>query len=252
MLDKFKIKSYLKSKAEIIVYDSVDSTNLRALELANGGFDKPAVIAADLQTNGRGRQGKSFYSPAGTGLYLSVLIHPNLPLGSVVTVTSAAAVAVSRAIEALTPLKPQIKWVNDIYLDGRKACGILTQSVSQNGLAKSIVVGVGINISTDSFPDEIKDSAASLNFEIEREALAAEIADNIFEYARNPFERRYMDEYKKRSCVIGRKIVYYENGAAHSAAAVGIDENGGLIVESDGKEKILTSGEITLRLAENK
>ena len=235
-----KIKSALCFDAEVFVYDSVDSTNLLAEKIA-ADYGKPVIIAAESQTDGRGRNGKSFYSPD-TGLYFSIVTHPDSDFYSMNTVTCGASVAVVRAVEKLTGLKPKIKWVNDIYLDGRKVCGILCRALGGNGKIKHLITGIGINILTEAFPEEIKEIAGSLCAAVDKNLLLAEIANNLFNLPDG-----YMDEYREKSCVIGREIIYFVNGVRHSAQAVDIDENGGLTV-SDGKEKtVLTGGEITVR-----
>ena len=240
-LDRQKIKDALCVDAEVAVFDSVNSTNDIAAEIA-AKTELPIVVAAEGQTDGKGRNGKSFFSPEGTGLYLSVVTHPNTDVFSLPAVTCGAAVAVVRAIEKLTELKPQIKWVNDIYVDGRKVCGILCRALGGNGRAEHLVTGIGVNLTTESFPAEIKDTAGSLGCDVDRNVLAAEIVNNLISIS------DFMDEYREKSCVLGRKITYWKNNIPHSATAIDIDENGGLTV-SDGKEKTtLSSGEITVRL----
>lgn len=236
-----KIKSLLVTGAEVFVYDTVSSTNLIAQELADK-TDKPVIVAAESQTDGRGRSGKSFFSPP-TGLYFSLVTHPKSDFALMTTVTCGTAVAVTRAVEKLTGLHPEIKWVNDIFIDGRKVCGILCRAVGGNGRVNHLVTGVGVNISTKDFPDDIKNTAGSLNRAVDKNILAAEIANNILTLSDG-----YMDEYRQKSCVIGKKIIYYKNSVPFEAQAIGIDDNGGLIV-FDGKEKTtLTGGEISVRL----
>lgn len=236
-----KINSALKFDADVYTYYKVGSTNDIAVEMAQTA-QKTVVVVADCQTDGKGRNGKSFYSPDETGLYMSVLTHPRSDFYSMNTVTCAAAVAVVRAIERLTDLKPEIKWVNDIYIGGRKVCGILCKAIGGNGKVEHLVTGIGVNITTDVFPDEIKNSAASLEREIDKNLLAAEIANELV------LMTDYMDEYREKSCVIGKKITYFINGIAHDAETVGIDDSGGLTVSDGEKEITLTGGEITVRI----
>ena len=239
-LDAEKIKSLLKSDAEVFVYVTVSSTNDLGAEFAEKTA-LPIVIAADGQTCGRGRGEKSFYSPSGTGLYLTLVTHPDSDFGSLAAVTCGAAVAATRAVEKLTDLKPQIKWVNDIYIGEKKVCGILCRAIGGNGKVRHLVTGIGINILTKDFPDEIKNIAGSLNREIDRNILAAEIVNNLLTV------ENFADEYREKSCVLGRQIKYYINGTEHSGTAVDIDENCGLVV-ADGKEKTtLTGGEISVK-----
>ena len=240
-LDAEKIKNMLSFDADVAVFESVKSTNDIAAEFADK-TELPIIVAAEGQTDGKGRNGKSFFSPAGTGLYLSVVTHPKTDIFSLPAVTCGAAVAVVRAIEKLTGMKPQIKWVNDIYSGGRKVCGILCRALGCNGRAEHLVTGIGINLTTEIFPAEIKDIAGSLDCDVDRNILAAEIVNNLVNIS------DFMDEYKEKSCVLGREITYFVNNIPHKATALDIDENGGLIV-SDGKEKTtLSSGEITVRL----
>ena len=239
-LDSEKIKALLDFDAEVLVYETVGSTNIIAESIAKG-TDKPILIAAESQTDGRGRSGKTFFSPD-TGLYFSLVTHTHSDFGSLNTVTCGAAVAVVNAIEKLTDLKPQIKWVNDIYLDGKKVCGILCRALGGNGKVEHLITGIGINLTTEIFPEEIKSTACSLNRKIDKNQLAAEIANGLF------FSSDYMEKYREKSYVLGREITYWKNGTTYSAVAVDIDENGGLIV-TDGKEKTtLTGGEITVRI----
>jgi len=239
-LNAEKIKSTLNFYAEVLVYETIDSTNILAEKLAKE-YSDPLLIVSESQTDGRGRNGKSFYSPS-TGLYMSLVTHPDSDFYSMNTVTCGTSVAVVRAIENLTDLKPKIKWVNDIYVDNKKVCGILCRALGGNGRVEHLITGVGVNISTETFPDEIKDTAGSLRRKIDKNVLAAEIANNLI------FVADYMSEYREKSCVIGQEITYSKNGVSFDAVAVDIDDNGGLIV-FDGKEKAtLTGGEITVRI----
>ena len=246
MLDRERIIANLNNKsAEVLVYDTVGSTNDLAKELCKNG--KQYLVVADSQTNGHGRQGKSFFSPEGSGLYFSLTVNTDSPEFSFTGVTCAVAVACTRAIEKLTDLHPGIKWVNDIYIDNKKVCGILVQSVTENGRITRLVIGVGINISTAEFPEDIREIAGSLNKKMDRSILTAEIVNNILELLREE-PCRYIGEYKAKSIVIGKDIIYIRDGIPHSAAAVDIDSAGGLVVEENSEKITLTSGEISLRL----
>lgn len=246
MLDRERIIANLNNKsAEVLVYDTVGSTNDLAKELCKNG--RQYLVVADSQTNGHGRQGKSFFSPEGSGLYFSLTVNTDSPEFSFTGVTCAVAVACTRAIEKLTYLHPGIKWVNDIYIDNKKVCGILVQSVTENGRITRLVIGVGINISTAEFPEDIREIAGSLNKKIDRSILTAAIVNNILELLKEE-PCRYIGEYKAKSIVIGKEIVYIRDGIPHSAAAVDIDSAGGLVVEENSEKITLTSGEISLRL----
>lgn len=248
MLNQEKLSALLPD-TEVTVFNITDSTNTQAALLArsHGGN---ILVAANAQTNGKGRQGKSFYSPAESGVYFSVVLRPNGELADVVSITSAAAVAVSEAIEEMTELKPQIKWVNDIYIDGKKVCGILAQSIIENGKLCGIVVGIGVNISTTVFPDGLGETAGSLNTDIDKNIFVAKVSKKLFEFSRNTTDKAYLEYYRKKSCVIGRKIRFYISNTEHRGEAVGIDDNANLLVCENGKIIRLTGGEITLRLDE--
>ena len=245
MLSKEKICSLIKDSIDVFVYDTVTSTNDIAKELCKEN-KKCILVAADGQTNGRGRQGKSFFSPKGSGLYFSIVFSTDSPAFEFTGVTCAVGVACARAIRKLTSLDAKIKWVNDIYIDNKKVCGILVQSVSENGIVKKLIIGVGINVSTIDFPDDIKEIAASLGQEIDRNILTAEIANNISELIfKDPVE--YISEYKELSNVIGKDIRYLKDNVWHEAQAVDIDSRGGLVVLENGETITLTSGEISVR-----
>lgn len=245
MLDKGKISSLINSSVKVFVFDTVTSTNDVAKELCKDN-EECILVVADGQTNGRGRQGKSFFSPSGSGLYFSMVFNTDSPAFEFAGVTCAVAVACARAIDKLCDLNVKIKWVNDIYIENKKVCGILVQSLSENAIVKKLIVGVGINISTVDFPDEIKDIAISLGNKIDRNILAAEIANNISELIfSNP--EKYIGEYKEKSNVIGKEITYFKDNVPHTAEAIDIDEKGGLVVFENGEKITLTSGEITVR-----
>jgi len=244
MLSAEEIKSYLSDNIQVFTYDIIDSTNNAAKAMLKEGLSSNAVFAADEQTGGRGRQGKSFYSPKGTGLYMSVALCGKNVSDSLF-ITTAASVLVSQAIEEISGVKASIKWVNDLYLADKKVCGILTEAVRDtNGSLIGIVVGVGINLNTTVFPDELKPVAASVGQSIDRNLLASKIADKLISYNGENF----ISEYKKRSMVIGKDITYYINNIPYYGTAVDIDNKGGLVVNSDGRTITLDSGEITLRL----
>lgn len=243
-----EVSLYLNRDIEVLYYPVIDSTNTCAKRLLAEGKQGEFLICANEQTAGRGRQGKSFYSPAQTGVYFSLVLRPETTLQNAVTATTAAATAVCKAIEMLTDKKPKIKWVNDVYLDGKKICGILTEAVTdfESGTVDSVIIGIGINISTSTFPEEVE-GAGCLDVEINRSRLVAEIVNELVEIASGDY-KRFIDYYRSRSLVIGQKIKYIENGKITPATAVEIDERGGLTVRlENGEMKTLRSGEISVR-----
>ncbi len=226
-----------------IHFDSIDSTSSYARRNASN-LPLPCIITASHQTNGRGRTGKSFFSPDGTGLYMTLLIkaNPNADL-----ITPAAAVAVCKAIEESTDILPGIKWVNDIFVDCKKVCGILSECFCIDGVTY-IAVGVGVNLTTKDFPDDLP-QASSLGTDCEKDSLAIIIATGISDYIENPDNGYVLSEYKKRLFVIGKMITYERNGDVFFAKVDGINEFCNLCVTTeDGKKDLLSSGEISIRL----
>ncbi|MDE5995603.1 MAG: biotin--[acetyl-CoA-carboxylase] ligase [Eubacterium sp.] len=249
ILNGAKIKNAMKHDIAVIHYAETDSTNTQAKRLLNSGeANGTLLVTAERQTAGRGRQGKTFYSPAETGIYMSLVVHPNTILQNAVTATTAASVAVCKAIERLTDINPQIKWVNDVYVNDKKICGILTEAVSdfELGIVTSVIVGIGINIKTNDFPDDVE-RAGSLNVDIKRADLIGTVADELIDIIGGDYSD-FIEYYRSHSMIIGKRINYIENGVVTPAEAVSIDETGGLVVKTeDGAEKTLKSGEISIR-----
>jgi len=246
----------------LFVYDVIDSTNLEARRLIlDENANAPAVVIARQQTAGRGRLGRGFYSPR-DGLYLSIVIKPDFDISRSSMVTVAAAAATSEAIDALCGCSTEIKWVNDIYLNGKKVCGILTEATTdfETGQIDSLIIGIGINTSEKSFPPELAGIAGSVSAEgldgHEKSLLAASITEKVLRYTKDL--SGFMDSYRRRSMVIGREITVYtgtyrkdptQELGGRSAFALEIDDAGGLVVEyEDGTRQTLTSGEVSIRL----
>ncbi|MBQ9227872.1 MAG: biotin--[Eubacterium sp.] len=248
-MDKQLLQNLIRFPATVFTYPTVDSTNNEAKRLLAQGMSGVLLLAADEQTAGRGRQGKRFYSPADTGVYFSLVL-PYQPADSEVSVTTAVAVAVCRAIEQLTPLKPKIKWVNDIYLNGKKVAGILAEAVrsSRSANADAVVIGIGINISTADFPSTVENGGA-LDVAVGREQLVAAVSNALSELLSRRFAD-FAEEYRARSLLLGEEIVYVHSGEQRTALAVDIDASGGLtVLHGDGSFAVLRSGEISVRKA---
>ena len=246
----------------LFVYDVIDSTNLEARRLIlDESANAPAVVIARQQTAGRGRLGRGFYSPR-DGLYLSIVIKPDFDISRSSMVTVAAAAATSEAIDVLCGCSTGIKWVNDIYLNGKKVCGILTEATTdfETGQIDSLIIGIGINTSEKSFPPELAGIAGSVSAEgldgHEKSLLAASITEKVLRYTKDL--SGFMNSYRRRSMVIGREITVYtgtyrkdptQELGGRSAFALEIDDAGGLVVEyEDGTRQTLTSGEVSIRL----
>ncbi len=239
------IEARLRQKCVVRVLEEVDSTNAWARRLLAEGFTGAALLAAECQTAGRGRQGKDFYSPQGAGLYMTLLLPCGRPLTEAVKITVEASVAVCQALEALCGEGFGIKWVNDIYFGGKKVCGILAEAVADpaSGQPTHLILGVGVNVNPSPVPEALKDIVGWLPAPVDRNALAAEIANQL------PLARDSLDYYRSRSLALGRDVRFLENGAWQDARAEEIGEDGGLVVRlPDGRRRTLQSGEISLRL----
>ena len=245
------ITEYLPDKYKplsITAYKTVDSTNRAAKDMAAAGTSMPFLVVADSQSAGRGRLGRSFYSPASTGIYMSLTMGGFDAPQKALFITSAAAVAVTDAIISLTGESPGIKWVNDIYLHDRKICGILTEAQRLES-EFAIIVGIGVNMTTTDFPEDISDVAESLKTDISREQMIAEITKNLLEICKSPENNNFIERYKKRSILLGKEINYFAGGEKKSAMATDVDRNGGLVIlDEQGNLIKLSSGEVTVRL----
>ena len=241
----------------VIAHKTIDSTNLEAKRIVNEDPTFEGVILSEEQTKGRGRLGRVFYSPSESGLYMSLVLRPVADLDNATLITTAAAVAVCQAIETLTGKKPQIKWVNDIFLDGRKVCGILTEGIMdmESRTIGTIILGIGLNFrepETD-FPDEIQSIAGTLfdkkNAAVTRNQMVAEILNRFYLLYPDLANRSYLDEYRKRCFVLGEQVTFPQGNETIEAKAIAIDNDGGLVVAlPNGKTKILTFGEISIKI----
>ncbi len=250
------IEKHLKYKCEIQIYDSVVSTNTLAKQLADSGCADKTVVIAREQSGGKGRLGRYFHSARG-GLYMSVVLRPTVSFTDTPLITVAAAVAVSRAVDKICGISTGIKWVNDIFLNGKKICGILTQgSVNvENGSVDHVVLGVGLNINkpANDFPNELKNIAASIystpvNSRVQNK-LIAEILNEFFAIYENMGKSNLLDEYRSRSIIIGKEVVCVTEGGEFPATVKSIDNDAHLIVtDKSGKNHKLSSGEVRIKI----
>lgn len=216
------------------------------------------VLIAEEQTAGKGRMGKSFYSPQGTGIYLSILLRPDIPAGEALFLTTSAAVATAKAIEDVSDKKADIKWVNDIYIENKKVCGILTEATFniETGKLDYAIVGIGINICypSNGFPPEIDNIAAAIfdqsNDSVnKRSLLIANLLNYFLDYYNNFKDKKYVSEYIDRSMLIGKEITIIDGQNSRDAIAVKIDNQCRLKVRfNDGSEKWLNSGEVSIKV----
>ena len=248
LVSESAIKALLENEIDVIHYPCVDSTNNCCKRLLADGKNGEFLVVADEQSAGRGRQGKSFFSPKQNGIYFTLVLKPYSALQNAVTATTAAAVAVCKAIEELTDKKPKIKWVNDVYLDGKKICGILTEAITnfEENIVESVIVGIGINITPSDAPKEIE-NIGFLNTDIDKNQLIAKITNELVKIACDDY-KNFIDYYRSHSLVLGQKIKFIQNGRVMPATAIAIDETGGLEIElENGERQILRSGEISIR-----
>lgn len=259
VLSEQGVKSYLKNQAiSPKVYASISSTNTVLKAMAAEGAPEGLALIAGEQTAGRGRMGRSFYSPADSGLYMSLLLRPTLPAAEAVRVTACAAVAVAEAIEELSGLPAQIKWVNDILVGGRKVCGILTEASldCESGGLSYAVVGIGINtaVPEGDFPPELRQIAGAAFGEDRppelRCRLAALVLDKLMDFYTRLDDPAILEAYRRRSLIPGREINILAPGKeAVPAAALAVEEDYSLLVRlADGSLRRLNSGEVSVRL----
>lgn len=239
----------------ITVLKSVDSTNKYLKAKAVEGAKEGTVIIADTQTGGRGRFTRKFHSPSGCGIYMSILLKPQMPAGNAVLITSAAAVAVAEAIETLCGKDAKIKWVNDVYMNSKKVCGILTEgAIKPDGDFDWAVLGIGINAfePENGFDAEIKNIAGAVFDEYRenlRNRIIAEVINRFYRYYNELEKKTFLDEYRKRSFVLGEIVDVVKNEENRKAKALDIDDDCRLLVEYEDKSKeFLSSGEISIRL----
>lgn len=250
-ISKDGVLKYLKQPIEVSFFNELDSTNIEADRQILSGLKADKLIIAKKQTAGRGRFGRSFSSENG-GVYFSLVLNKPFEVFDAVFVTTAASCAVVKAIEELTDYKVQIKWVNDIILNGKKLCGILCEGKTDpsSGKITGVVIGIGINTS-QNIPKELCDIATFMDLKaknVSKNQLIAKIIDYIYEMNDKTERANCIDFYKSHSFVLGKEIYYFENNIRHFASCIDIDENGGLIILENGKKKTLSSGEITLRV----
>lgn len=246
-----QLSSELKERLNISVVPVVGSTNSELKALGEkGGLDGTVLIALE-QTEGRGRLGRSFYSPKDTGLYMSILLRPEFSAEDSLYITVCAAVSAAEAIENTSKVKTGIKWVNDIYVDGKKTCGILTEAALdfESGGLNYAVLGIGINLTTREFPAELKDIAAAVSETDKdlRSFIAAGFLNIFFSYYNDLKSLSFLSEYRRRSILIDKEISFMRGNEVFEGKVIGIDDNVRLLTElKNGEIKAFSSGEVIL------
>ena len=242
---------------EILYRDTVSSTNDLLKAMAEDGAAEGTVLLAGEQTRGKGRLGRSFTSAAGKGVYLSALLRPDLPPDALLPLTGFTAEAMARAVRRVTGAEARIKWVNDLILNGKKLCGILTESAFAEGRVSYVVVGVGLNVNYDrgDFPEELRDLAGSLQTELGESfplpplaAAMIEELDALYAALLSGATGPYLSAYRQHCLTLGRDVLLLKNGVAAPAQALDVDEALGLLVRyPDGREELVRSGEASVR-----
>ena len=258
LLSEAEIRRWLTAKEigrTIEIHDRLDSTNNRAKTLAAAGAEHGLTVIADSQTGGRGRLGRSFFSPEHSGVYLTCILRPDCAPERAGLLTSLAAVATARAVENVAETEVKIKWVNDLYIGGRKICGILSEAGlgMEAGKLEYAVVGIGVNVNRMAFPPELKEIATSIGNETgkapDRNRLAAEILNQLDALYGDLETGAFLRESRERSNVIGQDITVLEGGKAYQARALDIDSQGRLVIETAEGRTCLNYGEVSLKLA---
>ena len=256
ILNEPSVISFLETKElgrKMDIFKSIDSTNNFAKSLAQLGAVNGHTIIAEQQTAGKGRMGKKFYAPNNQGIYLSVIVRPQLSVEYALMITSCAAVAVAEAIEKVSGLRCGIKWVNDLYYQGRKVCGILTEAGTdlESGQLEWLVVGIGLNLTAtaEDFPPELAAKAGSLYpggpAPVSRAALAGAIGRELLALCPG---FACLDEYRARCFVPGHWVTVCTGTETYAAQALSIDDVGRLVVQREGgRTEALRCGEVTIR-----
>ena len=235
----------------IYILDKVDSTNKYLKELANNGENEKTVVIAKEQTAGRGRLGRSFVSNSGKGIYMSILLRPTFGIELSKRITSLTATAVSEAIDEVTELNTKIKWVNDIYVNDKKLAGILTEGHTnfESGKVEYIVVGIGINLYKQIFPDNLDNIITTVEDETNKvfsiNKIIESILNKLIYYYENIKDNIHINEYRKRSYVINKNVELNIHGNIKYGKVLDIDDEGELIVLINDKKETIYSGEIT-------
>lgn len=238
-------------------FDTIDSTNDRAKAMADAGAAHGTVLIADRQSAGRGRMGRSFHSPGGAGIYLSVILRPDCPPAELMHLTCAVGTAMCNAVEEVTGLRPGIKWINDLVIYKKKLGGILTElSLTATGGVRYAVVGIGLNCTQgyNDLPPEIRDMAISLQTatgkSVSRSTLAAAMIRALEMMDRQLLEskQQIMDRYRRDCITLGQDVSVVHNGSTRLGKALDIDNDGALLIKfSDGELAHIQSGELSVR-----
>lgn len=239
-------------KQSIYHYDSIESTNDKAYELAEKGEAEGTIVIAETQTRGKGRIGRKWISPRSGGIYTSLILRPDAETDEIPAVTLIAGIAIIKAIKKTCGIEAKMKWPNDILIDGRKVCGILTEIKAQPDRVDFLVLGIGINVNTA--PGKLPKEATSLKEKTGSDISRMELLKHVLEEVEKDYIRfskkgfsSLRGECKKASMVIGQHVKIEEHHRSVEGRAVDIDEKGALTIKlKDGSLKRIFSGDVIL------
>lgn len=259
LMTEAEIKSLMHTEwvaKEVLYFDTIDSTNTKAQELAEKGYSSGTLVVADKQESGKGRRGRSWVSPSGTGIFMTLMIKPDINPNNASMLTLVAALAVAKAITSVTGEEALIKWPNDIVVNGKKVCGILTEMNAQFDYINHIVVGIGINVHNESFPEEISQMASSLMIEaggkrFHRAQIIAETMSYFEQYYDTFLKTQDLSalvrEYDELLVNRNKSVRVLDPKEPFDGKAMGITPKGELIVETWESRKLVSSGEVSVR-----
>lgn len=259
LIDEKCIRRYLHTNwlaNTIYYYKQMDSTNIKAKQLGETGTKNGTLVITESQTKGRGRRGKTWVSPAGVNCYFTILLRPDLAAEKASMITLISALALARAIKDKSKLSTVIKWPNDVVANGKKLCGILTESSTDLEYINYVVVGIGVNMNQVEFPEEIRHMASSIKVETGRQVNRAEIIGCFLDYFESYYEMflksgdlsTLAGEYNDLLVNKGKEVKIVEPNKERVMKAIGIDKAGALIVENEtGEEERIISGEVSVR-----
>lgn len=259
LMTEAEIKSLMHTDwvaKEVLYFDTIDSTNIKAQELAEKGYQSGTLVVADKQESGKGRRGRSWVSPSGTGIFMTLMIKPDINPNNASMLTLVAALAVAKAITSVTGEEALIKWPNDIVVNGKKVCGILTEMNAQFDYINHIVVGIGINVHNESFPEEISQMASSLMIEaggkrFHRAQIIAETMSYFEQYYDTFLKTQDLSalvrEYDELLVNRNKSVRVLDPKEPFDGKAMGITPKGELIVETWESRKLVSSGEVSVR-----
>lgn len=255
ILDKKILEKYLDQKLNITIFEELDSTNNYLKKVGSKGEKENHLVIALSQTGGRGRMGRSFYSPNGTGIYFSLLLHPEFSAEKSLFLTVMAAVSVAETVMNYNKNDVKIKWVNDIYIDSKKVCGILTEgAINSDKSLDYAVVGIGINVVVpeNGFPEDIKNIATSIfqgnTEENIKEKIVAEVVNRFFKMY-NGVDTDFVKRYKEYSYLTGKEINIISGETTRPATVIGITDDCHLLVKNEsGELEEISSGDVSVRL----